>query len=197
DVKSNMNLGLVYLALGKIDQAVTYLERATRLDPQNASAWSNLGVALDARGSTVLAESTYRKALELDSSNVVTLQNLAQNLISQDKAPEAVNIMEQVLSRQDTPATRKRYADALARGKKYDDAMTQYDLALKADPKYLPALNEKAATYIRKYVDGLELDDSLRVSALDLWKKSLAMNPNQPRVIESLKKWEKSSLFSN
>ena len=174
---------------------MTYLERATRLDPNSAAAWSNLGVALDARGSAVLAESTYRKALELDSSNVVTLQNLAQNLISQDKAPEAVNIMEQVLSLQDTAAARKRYGDALSRAKKFDDAIAQYDIALKADPKYLPALNEKANTYIRKYIDGLELDDALRVSALELWKKSLAMNPNQPRVIELLKKWQKPGLF--
>jgi superkiller protein 3 len=197
DVRSNMNLGLVYLALGQIDPAVTYLERATRLDPENASAWSNLGVALDARRSTVLAESTYRKALELDSNNVVTLQNLAQNLLSQGKAPESINIMEQVLARQDSPAARKRYGDALARAKKYDDALIQYDLALRSDAGYLGAINAKGFALIGRYVDGLELDDSQRIAAIQQWKKSLSMNPQQPSVTEAIKKWEKPGLFGN
>jgi tetratricopeptide (TPR) repeat protein len=197
DVKSNMNLGLVYLALGEIDRAVTYLERATRLDPTNAAAWSNLGVALDARGSTVLAESTYRKALELDSENVSTLQNLAQNLISQGKAPESISVMEMVLTRQDSPAARKRYGDALAKAKKYDDAIIQYDIALRSDPTYLGAINAKGFALIGRYVDGLELDDAQRVAALEQWKKSLSINPDQPRVSEAIKKWEKPGLFGN
>lgn len=197
DVKSNMNLGLVYLALGQIDDAVTYLERATRLDPNSASAWSNLGVALDARGSAVLAESTYRKALELDSNNIVTLQNLAQNLMSQGKPSEAATIMEQVLLRSDAPAVHKRYGDALALGKKYDEAIAQYDLALQSDPHFLPALNEKGFVHIRRYTDGLELDDQQRVKAIELWRSSLALNPNQPRVVEAMRKWEKPGLFGN
>jgi tetratricopeptide (TPR) repeat protein len=197
DVKTNMNLGLVYLALGNIDQAVTYLERATRLDPQNANAWSNLGVALDARGSTVLAETTYRKALELDSNNVVTLQNLAQNLLSQGKAPEAITVMQEVLARQDSPPARKRYGDALARAKKYDDALAQYDKALATDGTYLAAINAKGFALIGRYVDGLELDDSQRAAAIELWRKSLSINPDQPRVTEAVKKWEKPGLFGN
>jgi tetratricopeptide (TPR) repeat protein len=195
DVKSNMNLGLVYLALGNIDQAVTFLERATRLDPTNASAWSNLGVALDARGSTVLAESTYRKALELDSTNDATLQNLAQNLLSQGKAPESIEVMEQVLARHDTPAARKRYGDALARAKRYDEALAQYDNVLKSDPNYIAAINGKGFALIARYTDGLELDDTVRVAALEQWRKSLSLNPDQPRITDAVKKWEKPGLF--
>ena len=197
DVRSNMNLGLVYMALGQLDDAVTYLERATRLDPNSAAVWSNLGVALDARGSTVLAESTYRKALELDSDNPVTLQNLAANLISRGKGPEALSIMEQVVARHDTPSARKRYGDALALVRRYDQAMRQYDAALQADPKYLPAINEKAFVLIRQYTDGLQLDDAQRQQALELWRRSLRLNPNQPRVAEALRKWEKPGLFGS
>jgi len=195
DVKSNMNLGLVYLALGQTDDAVTFLERATRLDPKNAAAWSNLGVAMDARGSAVLAESTYRKALELASDNTVTLQNLAQNLIGQGKSSEAISIMEQVLTRIDTPSAHKRYGDALADAKRYDDAMKQYDIALQLDSRFLPALNEKGFLLIKRYVDGLDLDDSLRVNALQIWQSSLKLNPNQPRIVDAIKKWEKPGLF--
>lgn len=197
DVKSNMNLGLVYLAMGKIDQSVDYLQRAARLDPDNAMAWSNLGVALDASGKLQQAESCYRKALELDSRSVVTQQNLAQNLMSQNKLPEALTMWQQALSQTDSPSMRKRYGDALALAGQFDQALAQYDLALKADGKYLPAINEKASLLIRRYVDGLELDDQLRFAALDLWRSSLKINPNQPQVAEAIAKWEKPSLFGN
>jgi superkiller protein 3 len=197
DVKSNMNLGLVYLALGQLDSAVLFLQRATTLDPNNAQAWSNLGVAFDARGSILEAESTYRKALELDSKNVITQQNLAQNLISQNKNTEAVVIMEGAVKLSNAPSVRKRYADALAANKQYDQAIAQLDLAIKADPRYVLAINAKANVLIRKYSDGLQLDDQLRTAAVNLWKSSLQMNPNQPQVTESIKKWEKPSLFGN
>jgi tetratricopeptide (TPR) repeat protein len=150
---------------------------------------------MDARGSAVLAESTYRKALELDSDNTVTLQNLAQNLIGQGKSSEAISIMEQVLARVDTPAAHKRYGDALALARQYDQANQQYDLALKIDPKYLPALNEKGFMLIKRYVDGLNLDDTLRVKAIEFWKSSLKLNPEQPRISQAIAKWEKPGLF--
>lgn len=197
DLKSNMNLGLVYLALGQTDDGIAYLKRATQIDPSYAPAWSNLGVALDAQQNYSQAESTYRKALELDSTNLATQQNLAQNLISQNKAPEAIAILEQVLRRDESPPIRRRYAEALSLNKKYDDALAQLDLALKADPNYTPAMNEKANTLIRRYVDGLELDESLHQKAIELWQSSLKINPNQPRVIEQLRKWQNPGMFGN
>ncbi len=195
DLKSNMNLGLAYLALGQNDEAVKYLTRATEIDPTSAVAWSNLGVALDARGDLAQAETKYRRALELDSTSATTLQNLASNLITQGKAREAVVVMEQVITRVDTAATRKRYGDALALGRRYDEALKQYDIALKRDPRYFPAMNEKAFVLIRQYRDGLELDDDKRKAALALWRDSLKVNGNQLPIRRQVEKAENPSLF--
>jgi tetratricopeptide (TPR) repeat protein len=197
DVKSNMNLGLVYLALGQLDSAVVFLQRATQLDPSNAQALSNLGVAMDSRGNLLEAESIYRRALELDSKNLVTQQNLAQNLISQNKGAEAIVIMEQVVRQSDTPPVRKRYSDALVAVKKYDEAIAQLDLALKTDSRYILAINGKANIMLRKYMDGLQLDDKLRTGALELWRSSLRLNPNQPQISEAVRRWENPGLFGN
>lgn len=195
DVRSNMNLGLVYMALGENDSAVAFLDRATRLDGSSSTAWSNLGVALDAQGDLARAEVTYRKALELDSSNLATMQNLAQNLISQKKAPEAVTIMEQVLPKDQSPPVRRRYAEALGMAKRFDPAIAELDRILAADPNYVPALNTKADVLIFRYVDGLELDNKLRLAALELWRKSLSIKPGQPQVAELFQKWENPRIF--
>ena len=197
DSRSAMNLGTVYLAMGDFDQAVVYLEKSTQLAPESAQAWGNLGVALDARGSAVLAEAAYRKSLELEGMSNVTLQNLGSNLIAQNKGAEAVAIWEEVLKTNDTPATRKRYADALAAARRNDEALREYDAVLNANPRYLPAINGKAAFYIRLYRDGLEIDDAKRTAALELWRTSLRLNPNQPDVRAALTRWENPPLFSN
>jgi tetratricopeptide (TPR) repeat protein len=105
--------------------------------------------------------------------------------------------MEQVLTRTDAPSAHKRYGDALALAKRYDDAMKQYDIALKIDARFLPALNEKGFLLIKRYVDGLDLDDALRLRAIEMWRSSLTINPNQPRIADAIKKWEKPGLFGN
>lgn len=195
DWRSNMNLGLVYLALEQIDDAVTYLERASVLQSDNAEIWSNLGVALDARGSVVLAEAAYKKALELDPKQDLTLLNLGSNLVLQNKSADALVVMEQAVKKMRTAAARKRYADALALNGKNEAALAEYDAALKQDPKYWPAITEKGFLYIKMYSDGMMLDDTKKQQAISLWQKSLSMYRAQPRVDEALKKWTSGNLF--
>ena len=198
DSNTNMNLGLVHLYLGDPDEAVKYCERATLLDPKSASAFSNLGVALDARGEFARAEAAYRHSLDLDPDNTTTLLNLGTNLIAQNKGSEAVDIMERVIKTDDTPLHRKRYGDALAKAGRYDEAVKQYEGALTVDPKYYPALNEIGWTRIAEYRQNLELDDTKRTEAVAMWDKSLAINPDQPKIQAAKAEWtqDKSNLFS-
>jgi tetratricopeptide (TPR) repeat protein len=195
DWQANMNLGLVYLALNQIDDAVTYLERSSVLAPENAEIWSNLGVALDARGSVVLAEAAYKKSLELDAGQPTTLLNLGSNLVAQGKAQDALTVMGRAVQQIDTPPARKRYADALALNQQYDSALQQYDRALAADANYWPAITDKGFLMINLYRRGLELEERQKQEAIRLWKRSLAINPNQPRVHAALKRWTNGGLF--
>ncbi len=195
DWRSNMNLGLVYLALDQLDEAVTYLERASKYSPDNPEIWANLGVALDARGSMVLAEAAYKKSLELDGKQDTTLLNLASNLVAQDKGPDALTVMEQAIKNIQTAPARKRYADALALCQKNADAEKQYDMAIKADAFFWPAYTEKGFLMLKLYRDGMQLDDGRRKAAIDLLNKSLALNTNQPRVLTAIKQWSGQSLF--
>jgi tetratricopeptide (TPR) repeat protein len=189
DPNTNMNLGLVHLYQGKTDEAAELCERATLLDPDSAAAHSNLGVALDARGEFARAEAAYRRSLDLDPDNTTTLLNLGTNLMQQNKAREAVDIMATVVKRQDTPLHRKRYGDALAKAGQKDQAIAQYREAIKLDPKYYPAMNEIGFSRIAEYKSNLQLDDAKRDEALAMWQQSLAINPQQPKVQAAAKEW--------
>src|SRR5437763_10648056 len=184
-----MNLGLVYLYLCNPDDAVKYTERATLLDPKSAAANSNLGVSLDARGEFARAEAAYRHSLDLDPDNATTLLNLGTNLIAQNKGAEAVDILERVIKSADTPLHRKRYGDALAKAGRYDDAVREYEEALKLNPKYYPAMNEIGWAKIAEYKNNLELDDAKRDEAVAIWNQSLEINPDQPKITAAKKEY--------
>src|SRR5581483_9734659 len=178
DMRSCMNLGLCYLSLNQLDDAVKYLRRATELSPTWADAWTNLGVALDQTGDLIGAERAYKKALELNRNQNVALLNLGANLIRQGKGSEAVSVMEEAIKRTDNAPTRTRYGHALALMKRYSDALLQYQFALKFDSRYYPAYNERGATLLAQYENGLELDDTLRQQAIEAWQESLKVYPN-------------------
>lgn len=199
DARACTNLGLAYLSLGQQEDALRYTQRATILDPRSPATWLNLGVALEANGDYAQAESAYRRSLDLDSSQVQTMLNLGLNLVQQGKTEDAVLVMEKVLQLSDTPRVRKRYADALARSGQYAQAVSEYEKVLAADPDSFEAINGIAYVRIAEYRQGLELDDAKRAAAIALWEKSLALNPNQPRVQAAIEDWNQQSqgLFSN
>jgi superkiller protein 3 len=196
DAKSASNLGLAYMALGKMDDALSYVKKATEFDPHSAAAWSNYGVVLDATGKTVEAEQAYRKSLELNRAQDAILVNLGANLTRQKKSAEAINVLAQAVRHFDNAVTHKLYGDALASGKRFDEAMKEYDIALSKDPRYYPALNAKAEVLLAEYRKGLQLDEKLKTNAMALWKQSLAINPQQPRTQAMLQEWTEQRLFA-
>lgn len=195
DMKSNMNLGLVYLGMGQYDQAAQYGRRAVELDPKSATARANLGVIYDARGEYARAEAAYRQALELDSRQQSTLLNLGSNLIMQGKAHEAVATLQQAVKLADNALSRKRLGDAYAADKQYDEALKEYNAALKLNPRYFPAMNEMGLVLIGQYQQSLELDEQKKIAAVAIWNRSLEIQPNQPRVRQWVKQWGGKEMF--
>lgn len=191
DFGSNMNLGLVYLALGDIGKAVQYAERATELRPDSAEAHANLAVTLDSAGQYARAENAYRRSLEMAPAQAGTLINYANNLLAQQKWQDAVQVLNAALKLENTPYLQKRLGDAYAMGGQLDTAIQQYQVALKANPKYYSAMNEQARVLIQQYQAGMELQENLRDQALGLWRQSLEINSNQPNVRTTVEQWEK------
>ncbi|MGC4033423.1 MAG: tetratricopeptide repeat protein [Tepidisphaeraceae bacterium] len=190
DFKSNMNVGTVLLATGETEQAIKYLDKATQLDAKSSAAWSNLGVALDARGSYVLAETAYRKALQLETNSLAVIQNLANNLLLQQKVGEATYLWEQVVKQKPTPFNRTRLADAYTQGGDFSAAETVINETLKSDPRFVPGLNARARLLVRKYEISGFTDETARKAAVAAAKQSLALNSEQPSIADIVKKYQ-------
>jgi tetratricopeptide (TPR) repeat protein len=195
DMRSNMNLGLVYTTLGKPDLGLQYAQKAVDLDPRSAEAAANLAVILDARGEYAAAESAYRRAIELDSDRAETAINLAGNLVSQRRYKEAIAVYEQVLRTNDTSLLRQRYGYALLQADRPDDAVRQFEQALKQNTQNYQAMNGMGDALLAQYRLSAMLDENKRTAAVAQWKQSLALNPRQPRVAALVKEYSGAGLF--
>ncbi len=87
------NRGAELLRANNEQEALSWLRKATQLDPELARGWINYGVALRRSGDTVGAEAAYRKALAGDPGAVAAYQNLAAVLYASGRTREADQLM--------------------------------------------------------------------------------------------------------
>jgi Flp pilus assembly protein TadD len=74
-------------------ETLRFLERATHLAPQDASAWHYLGEALATDGQTEAAETAFRRAVELDPDDEIALSNLGHTTLASGRQEEAVEYL--------------------------------------------------------------------------------------------------------
>jgi tetratricopeptide (TPR) repeat protein len=97
DVAEN-NLGIVFLRKGKLDDAISRLQAAVNLRPENAPAHDNLAKALLQKGQVDEAVVHYRRLLELQPHNMEAHNILGTVLIQQGRIREGVEEWQKVLT---------------------------------------------------------------------------------------------------
>jgi hypothetical protein len=76
DSDARYALARQYAARGQTERAIALYQEVLRLDPTNASAQNDLGVALQTRGKRAEAEAAYRRAIALDPFSSTAHLNL-------------------------------------------------------------------------------------------------------------------------
>lgn len=195
DAKSNMNLGLVYTALGNAELGLPYVRKAVELAPDMAEAHANLAVVYDSLRDYRSAEGAYRRAIELDPARVETAVNLGGCLVAQKRYAEAISVYQQLLRQHDGSLLRERYGYALLYAGRIDDAVREFNAALKLDPRNYHACNGLGEAMLAQYRQGFMLEEAKRAEAIRWWDRSLKINPNQPRIEAMLIEYGRNALF--
>ena len=97
DVAEN-NLGIVLLRKGKLDEAISMLQAAVNLRPENAPAHDNLAKAFLQKGQVADAMIHYRKLLKIQPENVEAHNILGTVLIQQGRIREAIEQWQETLT---------------------------------------------------------------------------------------------------
>jgi tetratricopeptide (TPR) repeat protein len=89
DVSLHDDVALLYMAVGRTDQAIAHFSESTRLSPGVAVTHFNLGTALAAAGRRDDAMDRFRRALQIDPGYAYAHNNLGSMLLAGGRLEEA------------------------------------------------------------------------------------------------------------
>ena len=135
-----MMLGVITAQLGALPQAINHLQRATQIQPDSASAWGNLGLALLSMNKLIDAESCLRRATELDPKDSGVYNTLGALYRQQGKIDAAIHAYQEAIRRQPRDANaHSNLGGILQEQCRTDEAIASYRRALKIAPRFAQA----------------------------------------------------------
>jgi Flp pilus assembly protein TadD len=169
---AHFQLGYVYTALKRRDEARAQYERAIALDPKMAEAHLNLGILLLDKGEYAAAVVPLRRAVDLLPAQSRPRSLLA---VAQDRSGDqagAAQTFETVLHLDPNDLTANHYlGDLYLRNNKPAEAEIRFRRALEIRPDAPEALAGLARS----------LDAQNKPEAADAYRKYLAVIPDDPR----------------
>lgn len=184
DWRGHYTLGQIYLAGGRFDKASEVLDRAiTRFDMARAKAekegeeppvpepalYNQLALAQQGLGMVVNAERNFRRAIELEGENAVSLDYLANLLGQHGRGVEVPSLYEEYTKKYpENPAFWTKYAISLAQANKPDAADQAFQDGL-THTQDSPGIKRFYASFL------VQRGDTHR--ALDYYEDCLDANP--------------------
>jgi len=140
-------LGAILEALGRKDEALSAMQQAAVLLPNDENAHYNLGNALKDTGRLVQAEDSYQRALQIKPDFWEALYNLGILLKESDRLNEAENSYRKSLEiKPDFAEGHYNLANLLKDSGRLAEAEEHYRQALQIKPTYAPAHHNLANT---------------------------------------------------
>ncbi len=146
------NLGMALLNLKRADEAIEVFVKTIEIAPKNANAYNSLGLALNNVGKMVESFSAFRHSLEISPNDLVTLCNYANALHHAGNEVEALAIVQQAikLPAENFSAAYNIRGTILFNLKKYREAKTDFESAVKFDPESAEPLNNLGVVFNRE-----------------------------------------------
>ena len=126
---------MLYLELGRADEAIAHFKASLALKPQSAAAYYNLGTALTVARRLGEAADRYREALRIDPAYANAHNNLGNVYMAEGKFDAAIHEFGEVVRLQPASAAGlKNLAAAYAMAGQFGRAVDTADAALKLSP---------------------------------------------------------------
>ena len=137
DFNTYYDTGQEMLNQNRFNEAIICYEKAIRVDPKSAKAYTNLGNAFHFSGNDEKAMKMYTKAIKLDEKLPQPYVNLAVMLMNQGKYKEAMEKLKKVVEIDD-PLKLEAYGlwgACLEQLGQYEEAIEKYNEIIKLAPK--------------------------------------------------------------
>lgn len=179
----HLHRGSVFIRKGDIPRAISELEQAKKLGPEELEPGFVLALLYSLQNSPDKAsqefEGVLKKAAELEPENISILKNLAGLYYQQKKLEEAVSACRLILKIDGKDfETLSLLGSLLEETGKRQEALDKFQEALKINPDYPQALNSLGYVYAQ---EGRNLEQ-----AEGLIKKALEFEPDNGAYMDSL-----------
>jgi len=190
DFSANLNLATAYFQLKEARQALPYARKAVALSPLDGPARVNLGAVYAALDWHNEAVRQYQAAAELMDLTPPLLLNLATSLGKSERHQEMANTLDRLIEIEPSAQAWERLGFARFRLREYERSIEAFETALGLDGEYYPALNGIGVCMLNKYLLSERADMEARRQAITALRKSLKINPNQPRIVDLLGRYD-------
>ncbi len=189
--EANRDLAAAYLQTGNANDALAYAQRATELNPDSQESWSNLAACYSLLGKYDYAVDAYRQAAELGPLSEPVLLGLADAHIRLGNYTRAINTLEALLRSSPSATAYERLGFAQFKLRDFEKSLRNFRRALKLNEEDTAALNGVGVCLMTLYIEGERTNTYQRDQALDAWRTSLRLRPEQPRIIDLLSRYSK------
>lgn len=191
DFDANKNLASAYLQLGRPSDALPYAERAVYINPQSQVAWANLAATQSLLNQYDKAVDSYRQATELGEYAEPVLLGLADAHIRLGNYERAMITLESLIRTQASATAYERLGYAQFKLRRFTESLASFRSAVELDPNDPASLNGLGVCLMTLYIQGGRTDLTQRDDALDAWRKSLQIKPDQPRILDLLSRYQR------
>ncbi len=132
-----MHAGQSFFNEGRLNEARAHFAKATKIQPDQAVGWANLGICLGASGRPEEALVALSRALKLDASLAPCQHARGRALLALNRIDEAIEAIEASLALQPTPDSLNDLANMLRMKRRFAEAYTLYGKALSLAPDHL------------------------------------------------------------
>lgn len=184
DMGANMNIATTYLQMGRPQSALVFAERAVELEGEIAPAQITLAATyqlLDRPNDAL--ESYIAASEEMDEPSPQLMRNIIYLLTKEKRYQEVVNTTTQLVQLDPTTETYEQLGWAEFRLGDYESSLESYKTAVDYDQTNWRALNGIGVNELNNWLLGEKSDIESYQTARTVFRRSLALNPDQPKVI--------------
>ena len=144
-----------------------------------------LGDIYESKGNYARAVGAYKRALQIDSNNVQIMNSLAVCYLKNNDTQLARELLTSVIQNQPGNSAAHQYLGyCLLRLGEVDKAIESYGRAIAIDDRDWEAHRGMGVAYMMRAIDENNKDEVLKarlaVKAVEHWRKSLSIKPDQP-----------------
>lgn len=168
---ANYAYSFVLQKLGKTDDAIMFVNRAIKIDETIPDLWGMLGSLYDSKENFEKSDEAFERALMMDSTNALILNNYAYSL--SERGVQLERALEMVTTALDSVPDNTSYLDT--KGWVYYK-LGEYDKAEEFIKKALDAGSESAEVY--DHLGDVYFRKGDKQNAVESWRKALEYEPD-------------------